>query len=213
MVDGPVRRTLKRSFKPSFSSSGAVPTDDATSINEPRAEPIVDRSTESDDNQPVVQRNEPQRVGTVEVDPAELGEFIASRSGSGDGSSSGSGRRRRADAGQKRGTRKRKETPQNIEAVVTMVHTWASVILKTPELMLETSEVKALSESYSTFCEYHEVPVLTPKRMSEITLIATALSIYGTRFVAIAKRKRNERHIHQVSPLPNQSNVNHHTVM
>jgi hypothetical protein len=82
-----------------------------------------------------------------------------------------------------------------------MVHTWASVLLKTPELMLDQTEVKQLSEAYTTFCEYHEVPILTPKRMSEINLVATGLMIFGTRFIAIRKRHKEEK-VMKGGPVP-----------
>jgi Zn-dependent peptidase ImmA (M78 family) len=93
-----------------------------------------------------------------------------------------------------------------------MVHTWASVLLKTPELMLDPSEVKQLSTSYETFSEHHEVPILTAKRMSEINLVATALSIYGTRFVAIRNRKKEEKQIHVVNGMPQHASVSQRTM-
>jgi hypothetical protein len=95
-----------------------------------------------------------------------------------------------------------------------MVHTWASVLLKTPELMLEQDEVKTLSDAYGTFSEYHEVPMLTPKRMSEINLVAVALSIYGTRLVAISRRKKVEKTIHGVptQPIRESQRVSHQPI-
>lgn len=89
-----------------------------------------------------------------------------------------------------------------------MIHTWASVLLKTPELMLAEDETKRLADSYSTFCEFHEVPILTPKRMSEINLVATALMIYGTRYVAVKNRHKQEK-ASNVTQMPNRAVVGH----
>jgi hypothetical protein len=86
-----------------------------------------------------------------------------------------------------------------------MIHTMAAVLLKTPELMLEESEIKKLSDAYETFTEYHEVPLLTPKRMSEVNLIATACMLYGPRLIAIRNRHRDEKR--QAQPIPQRANV------
>lgn len=214
MVDGQTRRTLRRT-RSTESATGQQTIGTVVSVQPvERTEPVIDRSAIDNDSEPVVERNGSQRIGVVEVNPEQLGEFIADRSASGDGDGgNGRTRRKRADAGTTRGGRKRKETPQNIEALVTMVHTWASVILKTPELMLDQSEVKQLSSAYETFSEHHEVPMLTAKRMSEINLIAVALSIYGTRFVAISRRRKTESKIHAVGGMPQTAHVNHQPIM
>lgn len=210
MVDRQVRRTLRRSGKPTVIASEPISGDDNTVVIESRPEPHVDRRTNTDDRNVNQQPVGSQHIGIVDVDPERLGEFIAERADSGNGNSDGNGtRKRRADAGTKRGRRGKKETPANLEAVITMIHSWASVLLKTPELMLAESETKQLSDAYSTFCEYHEVPILTPKRMSEITLIACALSIYGTRVVAISQRRKQERKFGHVHEMPKQANAVH----
>jgi len=74
-----------------------------------------------------------------------------------------------------------------------MLHSTLAVVLHTPELMLDESEVKQLSEAYSEFCMYHDIPILTPKRMSEVALIAVAIKLYGTRGMAIHERRKQER--------------------
>jgi hypothetical protein len=89
-----------------------------------------------------------------------------------------------------------------------MVHTWASVLLKTPELMLDPTEVKQLSDAYETFSQHHDVPLLTAKRMSEINLIAVACTLYGTRFVAITHRKKAQRNGQgNVTQMPHRVNI------
>jgi hypothetical protein len=216
MADRPVRRVIPKSIVFGANSDNKIRVPASGVSGEQGTEQNIDRSADADDRNANSESNGAQRIGIIEVEPEQLGDFIASRAGSGDGDGDGNGnrtRKQRADAGTKRGRRAKKEIPQNIEAVVSMVHTWASVILKTPELMLDESEVKALSDSYGNFCEYHTVPVLTPKRMSEITLIATALSIYGTRFVAVMKRKKEERNIHVVGDVPRQARPAQHPVM
>jgi hypothetical protein len=73
-----------------------------------------------------------------------------------------------------------------------MIHTMAAVMTHTPELKLDESEVKEFSSVYGEFCAYHEVPILTPKRMSELALGAFFLKIYGPRFVAIRNRIKRD---------------------
>lgn len=215
MVDGQVRRTLKRSVKPTVISSEPISGDEHVTIDESGTVTAADTSAIGDDNEPFVERNRAQRIGVVEVDPERIGEFINERAaGSGSGDSSGERRTRRArsDSGKPRNKRRGKETPPNVEALVTMVHTWASVILKTPELMLEPTEVKQLSDAYTTFSEFHEVPILTEKRVSEINLIATVCAIYGTRFVAISKRKKEQKKTGAFHVMPTRDNVAHNPV-
>ena len=181
---------------------------------EPEPEPDVDRIADEDDREPIIESDKSKRIGVIEIDPGELSSFIASgsgkRSGTDTGSDTGSGKRERKQRGP---NKRKKEAPQNVEAIVTMVHTWASVLLKTPELMLDSTEVKTLSDSYSTFCEYHEVPILTPKRMSEVNLIATALMVYGTRYAAWRSRKRNESKPHVVQPMQQSQNIPHRIML
>lgn len=201
MADRQTRRTLRKSINFSQPINGdsngeriearSVDSGDAT---ESGAEPDIDRGADGDDNESVVERDEPQRnepIGVVEVDPGSLGEFIA-RGGTDSGRDSTGKRRTRADAGKPRGTRKRKETPQNLDVVINMIHTMAAVMTHTPELKLDESEVKEFSSVYGEFCAYHDVPILTPKRMSEVALIAFAFKIYGPRFIAVRNRIKRD---------------------
>lgn len=130
-----------------------------------------------------------QRIGVVEIDPSELGEYIERDSR---GSSDGEPRKRRGRRkGSKNGSNKKAET--TVEPFLMMAHTWASVLLKTPEIALTADEAKQLSDSYSVFCEHHDVPVISAKRMSEINLIASMFMVYGPRFVAVRNRHKQER--------------------
>lgn len=196
------RRSLRNTTRGTNAVAGSIPERIASVPTASGDASIGDTgdAASADGNNQHVER-EPDNVNGVsyvEVDPERIAEYIAG-TGTDTGTDSGSGERRtrrsRSDAGKPRGTRKRKETPQNLDAVVTMIHTWASVLLKTPELMLDPDEAKKLSESYATFCDHHEVPMLTAKRMSEINLIATVGMMYLPRIIAIGQRRKHTRHM------------------
>lgn len=190
-------RSLRRTYKPTESTaiviSEPVREYEHSTILESGTEQTVDTEPVRNDPEPVTNSEPVERNRVSEFDPSD---YDSVRVGTGTESSSGDGKRGRkprSDSGKQRGRKATKGSPQNVEALVGMVHTWASVILKTPELMLAPDEVKQLSAAYEQFTEYHEVPLLTPKRMSEINLISTALFMYGTRLVAIKNRKTTER--------------------
>lgn len=149
-----------------------------------------------------VDESKPDSVGGVsyvEVDPARLSEYINAGTGTSDGTGTGTSdgtrkRKPRSDAGQPRGGRQPRSTAkETIAPFIEMAHTWAAVFLKTPELQLDPTEVKQLSDAYDVFCKYHDVPIMSPKRMSEIQLIGAMGMVYGTRIVAITARRKQER--------------------
>lgn len=149
-------------------------------------------------------------IGTVTIEPEQLDEFIAS-GGSGDNSTDSGTRKRR---GRKPGSKNRtasKKAEVTLEPLLMMAHTWASVLLKTPELALEQSEAKQLSDAYSVFCEHHEVPVISPKRMSEINMVAAICMVYGPRVIAARNRKREERKVKQAKNVTPFTDFNVHT--
>lgn len=176
---------------------------------EPVSNPVGD--TSADDNNAHGESNGVERIGVVEIDPAKLGEYInRDTAGDGDGNSSGGRtRKQRSDSGAKRTRRGKVQAAQDLAPIATMISTWASVLLKTPELMLDKDEAKTLSESYATFSEYHTVPITTPKRVSEVNLIATVLLLAGTRLVAIRNRKKDEKRAGNVTPINQQQSVSH----
>jgi hypothetical protein len=201
MVNRQTRRTLRKPVNFSEQISGdsngeRIEARSADTGDEPESgtEPDTDSGADGDDNESPIERDEPSGnvpIGVVEVDPANLGEFIA-RGGADSGRDSTRKRGTRSDAGKPRGTRRRKETPQNLDVVINMVHTMAAVMTHTPELKLDPEEVKEFSSVYSEFCAYHDVPVLTPKRMSEVALVAFAFKIYGPRFIAVRNRIKRD---------------------
>lgn len=218
MADRSLRRTIHGSGKPTVILSEPIAGDDSGVSRDAGTEQNIDRSSDADDRNANLESNGTERIRVVEIAPERLSEFIEQRAadrdnGTGDGDGNGSERRTRkprADAGQRRGKRgKSKEAPQNIEPLVTMVHTWASILFKTPELMLDAEESKGLSDAYAQFCEHHDVPIMTEKRMSEINLVIAVLSLYGPRFVAFKNRKKNESQRPNITQMPNRAVVNH----
>lgn len=148
-------------------------------------------------------------IGTVTIDPEQLDEFIAN-GGSGDSADSGTRKRRGRKPGSKNRTNSKK-AEITLEPLLMMAHTWASVLLKTPELALEQNEAKQLSDAYSVFCEHHEVPVISPKRMSEINMVAAICMVYGPRVIAARNRKREERKVKQAKNVTPFTDFNVHT--
>jgi hypothetical protein len=159
-------------------ASGTVADDDSATVND---------GTDSERDTERVSGG----VGVVEIDPSELTEYIE-RDSNGNGDS-GEPRKRR---GRKPGTKNRtgsKKAADSVKPFLMMAHTWAAVFLKTPELELAESEAEQLNAAYANFCEYHEIPIFTAKRMSEINMVAALLLVYGPRFVAVRARHKEER--------------------
>lgn len=63
-------------------------------------------------------------------------------------------------------------------------------MLHTPELGISKEELKQLNDAYVEFCRYHDVPLIDPKRMSELNLIGAVVMIYGTRAWTIVRKKK-----------------------
>lgn len=130
-------------------------------------------------------------VRVVEIDPSNLSEYIA-RDSAGNGSGD-TGTRTRRKRGPNKRTTGEKKAADSVKPFLMMAHTWAAVFLKTPELELAESEAEQLNAAYANFCEYHEIPIFTAKRMSEINMVAALLLVYGPRFVAVRARHKEER--------------------
>jgi hypothetical protein len=216
MANQSVRRTLSRASLAAQRNADTVQRPNGSVTNVSGSVADNDRSTDTDDRGVDVQSvsAERNRVGVVEIDPGTLTEFINRDAAEPDtGTDSRRGRRTRSDSGKPRGTgRRKKEAPQNIEALVTMAHTWGAVLLKCPELMIEAEEAQKLSTAYEEFARHHKVPIINEKTLSEINLLAALLIIEGTRFTAIVKRKKDEREQkqqHQPAPFPINARVAH----
>lgn len=174
-----------------------VPSADGSDAGQPGTIANADRSANTDDrnldNEPIepVANGAGSGIPIVECDPAELGDRIAASRDADSGSGSGTGRR----PGRKpRGPNKRrKETPQNIDTALLLLHTMAASVLHTPELMLSDEEAKQLSDAYVEFSRHHEVGILSEKRMSEVMLISAVCMMYGPRLMAVRMRKKEEK--------------------
>lgn len=70
-------------------------------------------------------------------------------------------------------------------------HTSLAAMTKTPELMLDESEAKGLSESGLTLLSLYDVRP-DPKVEAAIIFASQIGLVYGTRFVAIKARKAQE---------------------
>jgi hypothetical protein len=216
MVNKSIGRRIRGVSKSSTNDVGTSRINDDSVVGESGTESDVDREPSSDDRDVDEQSNSTNSVNVVSIEPGTLSEFIAERAAeraadSGSGDDNGRTRRRRSDSGVKRGRKSRKETNAPLVPLINMVHTWASVILKAPELILEESEQEQLSKAYDEFAQYHDVPILSEKRISEINLGVAVLMIYGTRIVAIRNRKKEEK-ASNVTRMPNSSSVRHNIV-
>lgn len=131
------------------------------------------------------------RSGVVEIDPAELQRFIADGDRGdtpSDGSDTGDGRRQRKPRGPNKRAR---QAPQTIDvAAIQMLCNTLFVIARQPELALDDTEAKTISDAYAEFSKYHEVPGISPKRISEFNLAGALLTVFGTRAVAIFRSGR-----------------------
>lgn len=189
-------RTLRRNYTESTESANSFAVSDgrAQGSESERIEREPDPDTIVNGNGNVNESDigsDGGGVSAIEIDPEQLGDLIA---GNGTGSDNGSDTRKRR--GRKPGSKNRSgkaKAEASVEPFLMMAHTWASVLLKTPEIALEASEAKQLSDAYSVFCEHHDVPVLSPKRLSEINLIAAMFMVYGPRFVAVRNRIKQDK--------------------
>jgi hypothetical protein len=189
-------RTLRRSYSGANQDAGSVSIsdgiDERSESERFSGKPNADNGTlgnGTDTESNTVSDGGSVRI--VEIEPNELTEYIE-RDSNGNGDS-GEPRKRR---GRKPGTKNRtgaKKAADSVKPFLLMAHTWASVLLKTPEIALSEDEAEQLNTAYCTFCEYHEIPLLTAKRMSEINLISALFFVYGPRYVAIRNRHKEEK--------------------
>jgi hypothetical protein len=172
-------------------SESIVGTDD--SIPSAKRDSVAASDDAGDDTGTV---DKPVGSGVVEIDPADLDKFIAGGGTGGDSESDSDKPRKRkprSDAGTVRRKRGSKEAPQDITALLNMVHTWAPIMLGIPELAADAEELEKLSSAYNEFCKFHAVPAITEKRISEANLIIALFSVYGTRGIAYFKRMSQEK--------------------
>jgi hypothetical protein len=208
-------RTLRRN-QPGTSIVTIGSTDESTSHvisvqRESRTESDIDRSADSDDNDADGQPDRSQPIGVAEVNPGELGNFIAERARNRDGNGDGERtRRKRADSGVKRGKRKSKEESKNLASLFVFADTWANILLKSEELTLTDDEREKMVEALNEFERFHDIPMVNSKTMSEIGLGVAALTVYGPRIVALVMNKKRKRQaVGNVTPITQTGSVRH----
>lgn len=134
-------------------------------------------------------------IGYVTIDPADLRDFIGN--GGTDANSNGNRTRKpRSDSGQKRGTRGPRKKSAEIPTLVTvhnLLNSWGQFLFK--ELELDPTEKEKLDAALANFAEYHELPLLSPKRASELELLNALAMAYGPRIFCIYHRMEAEAKI------------------
>lgn len=88
----------------------------------------------------------------------------------------------------------------DLKALLLSVHFMGAQLLSAPELEIDADEAKKLSEAIQNVAKYYPM-VFDPKKMAIIQLAFVASGIYGTRAIAIYKRKQAEPH--EETPLKN----------
>lgn len=208
MADRPVRRTLRRtrnavngSGKPIVESTtdvGDTSDDIPVTISEHGdVQPVVDGTGDEPANEPVAVG----RIGTVEIDPNNLSEYIAASDRRDDSGDSGTGN---GDKPKRKWTRRnaaRGATPIDVLSVKMMAS--AAEFMTRMELFdIDDTEAKNLVESYNEFAKYHTVPMVTAKRMSEVKLASALFGVFGTRL--LAKLRNRRKGPQQVVPIDRQ---------
>jgi hypothetical protein len=67
------------------------------------------------------------------------------------------------------------------------------VVAQQPELALDESEAKLVSDAYAEFSKHHDIPGVNAKRISEVNLAGAILTVFGTRAVAMFRNRRSKR--------------------
>ena len=119
-----------------------------------------------------------------------------------DGESAAPRKRRGRKAGEKTGPRKAKEAAIDLNILnhaLFVSHLFFSEQLQAPELALTEKQAKSLAESIVEVSKYYEVAV-SAKAQAWGMLLLTAGSIYGSKIVAISRRKKAEKAQHVQTP-------------
>lgn len=82
--------------------------------------------------------------------------------------------------------------PLGIESILLSIHAMGASIIGAPELKLEPGEAKELSNAIVEVSKHYNT-VIDPKKMAIFQLVTVAGSIYGSKAVAIYRRKTSER--------------------
>lgn len=139
----------------------------------------------------------------VTVDPAAaLGSTDDAGSG-GNSGGSGSGAdltptgRQRRKYGKRTGSAAGSSSEETVRVdIVTQLlfssHMMLAAITKTPEFGIETSEAEQIAKAYATLAEFYPSLKQSEKTIAWVNMFSALGMVYGTRAVAIFKRKKME---------------------
>lgn len=185
-------RTLRRSYGGTRESEGEL---SGIIEGDVGSKPDESGTVNTDDNATIVDGTDDERdigsvsgIGSVTIDPAELDEYIASDRDS--GTDNGTGKRPRKKRGPNKRTTGAKKAQDSIAPFVMMIHTLMAS--KVPEMAMTPDEAERVSSAYVNFCEHHDIPILSAKRLSEVELVSMLWMVYGTRVIAIRNRMKED---------------------
>jgi hypothetical protein len=85
------------------------------------------------------------------------------------------------------------KTTRDIGNILFSVHMMGASFLKIPELMLEETEAKQLSDAVSRVSELYEIPLMDERTMAWVNLAIVAGGIYGPRVVAAKMNRKKHK--------------------
>lgn len=98
----------------------------------------------------------------------------------------------RGSRAERTGQEKDKVAVRGIEKLLFSIHQMGAVLIATPELELDEREAKDLASAIRDVQEHYSVSI-SPKTEAWANLIVVAVGLYGTRAVAVAARRAQER--------------------
>lgn len=93
-------------------------------------------------------------------------------------------------------------TSVDLTRILFSIHTFASVIAKTPELRITEEEAKTLGEAAARVSELYDIPLVDEKTRAWLNLGMAATQVYGTRVAAVVIRNKQakQRAVNPVVP-------------
>lgn len=102
-------------------------------------------------------------------------------------------RKRGRKTGSGTGARKKTDAPNlaGIETILLSMHQIMAAAIKTPELVLDEKEAKAMADAIAEVARYYPMTI-DPKTLAWINLASCSAMIYGPRIYLISARKKEE---------------------